>query len=161
MALTGARELGLVDEAEALVCLLFGSLTRCGGQIARDDITADNVLNYLLARRNGNFECVSDLIERPAETTAILIRAANLLGLSDIFDESLWELDGHAFTAYLPGTFAQFGDERMEGGVNLIWTVGHDVFRVADVVNGWPTAETQPENPIVAANAVSIVATLP
>ncbi|WP_165190398.1 caspase family protein [Caulobacter soli] len=154
VALTGARELGLVEEAEALAGLLFGSLTDCGGQIARDDIPADKVLNYLLARRTGAFDRAPDLVERPAETTAVLLRAASLLGLSDIFDESMWELDGHAFTAYLPGDFANFDEERMDGGTNLIWTVGHDVFRVADVVNGWPSSEVQPENPIVAANAI-------
>jgi len=154
IALSQALSLGLTEEAECLAGLLFSSLIDCKGQVACDDIAPEKVLNYLSARHGDDFSTAHNLVGRPSETTTVLFKVAGLLGLDEVFDPDLWELDGHAFTAYLPGDFAQFGANLIEGGTNLVWTVGHDVFRVGDVIATWPTSEVKPKSDVAAASAV-------
>jgi hypothetical protein len=112
------------------------------------------VLDYLVARQRGDFTSVLDLVERPDETTSVLLKAAASLDLAEVFDQALWELDGHVFLAYLNDDFAQFGAERMSGGENLVWTVGQNIFRVSDLVASWPTAAPKPGDRIAAAGVV-------
>ncbi len=153
IALWSATLLGLIVEAEQIVGLLYNSLIACKGEIARGDIPADRVLDYLIARQRKDFTPVVDLVERPDETTAVLLKAAALLDLDEVFDRDLWALDGHVFLAYLNGDFAQFGAETMSGGDNLVWTVGHDIFHVSDFVANWRAAP-RPGDHVTAAGAV-------
>jgi Caspase domain len=154
IALSRAILLSLTDEAEQLIGLLYNSLIACKGRIARGDIPAEKVLDYLLARQRGDFTPVFDLIERPDETTTVLLRAAALLDLDEVFDLALWELDGHVFLAYLNEDFAQFGVEIMNGGNNVVWTVGGNIFRVGDLVANWPATAARPGDDVTAAGAV-------
>jgi len=154
VALSRAATLGLTEEAEQLTGLLYNSLIACKGEVARADIPADKVLGYLIARHRGDFASVLDLVERPDETTAVLLKAAAWLDLAEVFDQALWELDGHVFLAYLNGDFAQFGAETMSGGENLVWTIGHNIFRVSDLVANWPPAAPTPGDNVTAAGAV-------
>jgi hypothetical protein len=154
VALSRAALLGLTEEAEQLAGLLYNSLIACKGEVARADIPADKVLDYLIARQRGDFASVFELVERPDETTAVLLKAAALFGLDEVFDLALWELDGHVFLAYLNGDFAQFGAETMSGGENLVWTIGHNIFRVSDLVANWPSAAPRPSDNVTAAGAV-------
>jgi hypothetical protein len=154
VALSTATLLGLTDEAEQLAGLLYNSLIGCKGKIARGDIPAHKVLDYLIARQRADFAPVLDLVERPDETTAVLLKAAPLLDLQEVFDRCLWELDGHAFSAYLNCDFTQFGAETMNGGENLVWTVGHNIFRVGDLVANWPATTPRPHDNVTFAGAV-------
>ena len=154
VALAMAIRLGFTDQAEQLLGLVYASLIDCKGEVAREDIPADKVLAYLLARQGRDFGSVLDLVARPEETMSVVLKAAHLLGLDDVIDADLWELDGHAFLAYLPHEFAQFGADTMRGGENLVWTVGHHIFRVSDVVASWPAKTPNPTNDLVAASAV-------
>lgn len=153
MAISRALVLGLTDAAEQLVGLLFNSLLGCKGNVARGDIPSDKVLDYLVARQRKDFSPVFDLLERPDETTAVLLKAASLLKLEDEFDSSLWEFDGHSFLTYLNEDFAQFGTERMGGGRNLEWTIGGGIFRVGDFAANWPTVP-RPRDHVTSAGAI-------
>ena len=63
--------------------------------------------------------------------------------IEDVFDYDLWRLDGVSFGAYFTDQLEQFADERMEGGENNIWEIGHDVFRVTDLEASWPRSAIQ------------------
>lgn len=151
ITLSRATELGLTEEAEELTGLLFHSFIACKGQLARYDIPPEKTLDYLLARRGSDFTKAADLIARPNETLTVLLMAASQLGIGDIFDESLWEIDGLGFSAYLNPDFSVYGEDMMKGGQNLCWTIGTDVFRVADMVRTWPDPSPIPNSRLEAA----------
>jgi hypothetical protein len=126
-----------------LAGLLYSSLTDCGGQTADGDISPDKVLNYLRMRHSGQFQAEPDLVARPSITTTVLLKAAELFGLEEVFDDDLWRLDWVTLGAYFTNDFEQFGDEHMQGGENNVWQIGHDVFRVKDLDATWPEPAPQ------------------
>ncbi|AWM59620.1 caspase family protein [Stutzerimonas stutzeri] len=154
LVIARAVNLGLMDEAELLVSLLFMSITDCAGKLCRCDLSADKVLNYLLFRNNPQQEGFDDLIERPIELLTVLLKAAPALNLKETFDESLWKLDGVSFLAYLPNDYKSFGDRVMHGGNNYVWAIGYDVFRVDDLECYWPSSAGTPQSLIDARLAI-------
>lgn len=154
ISLSRAAELGLTEEAEELAGLVFHSSVACGGKLARWDIPPEKTLDYLVARRANDFSQVDDLVEQPNESLTVLMKAAALLDLGKVFDESLWIVDDVSFAAYLNDDFSQYGADMMIGGQNLVWTIGRDIFRVADLVRTWPEPSPRPRSDLTAAVAV-------
>lgn len=150
IALSIATKLGLREEAEQLAGLVFCSLIACGGKLARWDMPPDRALDYLIARQSGDFSEYLELVEQPIETLTVMLKAATMLGLGDIFDESLWMLDGLPFAAYLPSDYLQFGSPMMQDGQSLFWSIGHDVFRTEDLKTSWPLSNPPPKNALAA-----------
>ena len=150
IALATCARLGLRDEGELLTGLLFNSLIQCEGNIARDDLPRDRALEYLLARRGNDFSQSVDLVARPIDLLTVLLKAAGLFGLEAIFDRSLWKIDGVAFSAFLPTSYMNYVASLMEGGENMVWTIGFDVFRTAEFGASWPAAKAAPQSPLVA-----------
>lgn len=161
ICLAQASELGLMDEGERLAGLLFYSLAVSGGRVARGDLSAEDALAYLLAKMSGDYSGIAELIERPMETVTVLLKAARLFDLEEIFDEALWRLDGVSFSAYMPANLALFNDEIMRGGENVVWTIGHDVFRTADFLATWPQMMPAPATAVTKALSVLAALTLP
>jgi hypothetical protein len=161
ICLAQASEVGLIDEGERLAGLLFHSLTTSGGRVARGDLPAEDALAYLLAKMAGDYSGVAELIARPTETITVVLRAARLFDLGDVFDEALWRLDGVSFSAYVPADLAHFNDEIMRGGENVVWAIGHDVFRTADFIATWPPTTPTPATAITKALSVLAALTLP
>lgn len=154
LALSQAVELGLTVEAEELAGLLFYSLVNCQGRLARWDISPDKTLDYLLSRDTGDFEQTAELVERPNETLTVLLKAAGLMDLGEVFDDSLWKVDYVSFAAYINQDFAQYSLEMMTGGQNMVWTVGRDVFRTDEFTQTWPNPSPHPESDTEAALVV-------
>lgn len=154
VTLARARKLGLLDDGEQLAGLIFRSLVECGGKLARCDLPPERALDYLLARHNDDYSDCPDLVERPVETLTVLLKAAALFGLEEIFDESLWKIDGIDFLAYMPDSYLHFCAPTMEGGQNLFWSIGHDVFRTSDFAATWPHSAPNPQSTLVATLAV-------
>ncbi|MEW6164473.1 MAG: hypothetical protein AB1642_05370 [Pseudomonadota bacterium] len=146
LALTNAIVLGLREEAEQLAGLLFYSLVSCRGQLACRNIPPEETLPYLIARQANNFDAIQDYVARPIETLAVMMRASVALDLAEIFDESLWKIDGLAFFAFLPSKYSKFGCDVIEDGQNLVWSIGQDVFRVSDFVRTWPDDSARPDS---------------
>jgi hypothetical protein len=155
VALSTCTKLGLRDEGEQLAGLLFNSLIQCEGKVARGDLPRDRALDYLVARRQNDYSDLMDLVARPVDLLTVLLKAAVHLDLEDVFDESLWKIDGLAFSAYMPSDYVKFGDRLMEGGENLVWLIGYDVFKTADFVASWPAPKTSPQTPLVASLAIA------
>ncbi len=155
IALSTCAKLGMRDEGELFAGLMFNSLIQCEGRIARDDVPRDRALEYLLARRGNDFSQSMDLVARPIDLLTVLLKAAPLFELEAIFDESLWKIDGVAFSAYQPTNYMNYGASLMEGGENLVWKIGFDVFRTAEFCASWPAAKTVPQGPLVASLALA------
>lgn len=161
ICLAQSSEVGLLDEGERLAGLLFYSLTTSGGRVARGDLSAEDALAYLLAKMVGDYSGAAELIERPMETITVLLKAARLFDLCEVFDEALWRLDGVSFSAYMPADLAHFNDEIMRGGENFVWAIGHDVFRTTDFLATWPSMMSEPATSVSKALSVLAALTLP
>jgi len=149
VALSTAVSIGLEEEAELLASHIFHSLIVCNGQVSHWDIAPDQVLRYLLARSKNDFSKCADLVERPIETLTVILKAGNLLNLNEIFDESLWKIDGLGLSAYFPVNYLEFGAPTMESGNYCFWEIGHDIFRILDLQENWPSAESKPQNLLI------------
>lgn len=161
ICLAQAFELGLMDEGERLAGLLFHSLTASGGRVARGDLPAEDALRYLLAKTSGNYSEAADLVERPLETMTVLLKAAGLFDLDEVFDDALWRLDGVSFSAFMPANLMQFNDATIRDGENVVWTIGHDVFRIKDFLTTWPPTMPTPSTAVTKALSVISSLTLP
>lgn len=155
VALSTCARLGLSDEGEQLAGLMFYSLVQCKGRLARGDLSRESALEYLLARRENDFSNRLDLVARPIELLTVLLKVGGLFGLEAVFDESLWKLDGVAFSAYRPTSYMNYGAPLMEGGENLVWKIGFDVFRTAEFGASWPVVKAAPETSLLATLAVA------
>jgi hypothetical protein len=145
---------GKVEAAEEVSARMFCSLVEHKGRIARSDLAYERELPYLLARQAGELENVADLVERPVETLTVLLLAAGRLKLNDVWDPSLWKLDGLPFSAFISDDYREFAKAVMCNGRNHMWTIGFDVFTVDDFVKGWPGADPSPNSPTEAGIAV-------
>lgn len=137
-AITACSRVGLIDEAERLLGHYFASVVSCGGKIARTDLDPSRVLSYLVARSSPPIGLGLDVIAQPTELVLALLRLSRLADLTDEFDLALSELDHLALNAYLPDDYRQFGDEHIANGVNAVFHIGHDFWRVADLESAWP-----------------------
>lgn len=136
------------ETAERLAGRVFHSIVQYGGKLARFDISSEKVLTFLLAREQKSYEKIVDLIERPIETLTVLLLLADRLNLKDVWDPSLWRLDGLALSAFLPKSYKEYSQSRIDDGRNLVWTVGFDVFTAQDFLKAWPNDSPVPENEI-------------
>lgn len=137
-AVVAAFDSGLEDEAERLLSQLFLSVLDCKAQLSRGDLGADEVLDYLRARADVGGAVPAEMIARPTELVLALMRLARLSGLDEEFDLALCDLDHLDVFGYLPRGFQEFGEEHMDGGLNLVYKIGHDVWSVSDVEKAWP-----------------------
>jgi hypothetical protein len=155
VALSACARMGLREEGEQFSGMLFNSLVHCGGRLAASSVPRNRALEYLLARRGGDYSHCQELVARPIELLTSLFKAAELFGLESIFDESLWKIDGLAFSAYLPANYVNYGDSLMKGGRNLVWTIGHDIFKTKDFTASWPTNVSAPQSRLIASLALA------
>jgi Caspase domain len=161
LALAQAVAMGLNEEGEQLAGLVFHSLVSCSGRLARWDLAPENAFEYLLARSKNDYSECHRLVERPIETLTVLFRAARLFQLEPVFNEALWRLDGTSFSAYIPSGLLQFSSDTMQGGQNLVWSIGQDVFRVEEFTATWPSNIPGPPTPLVKALAAISALLLP
>lgn len=158
VALAQAAAVGLNEEGERLAGHVFHSLASCSGRLARGDLAPESALEYLLARSRNDYSECTGLIERPIETLTVVLRAARLFRLEEVFDEALWRLDGVGFSAYIPTCLLQFNSDTMHGGQNLVWSIGHDVCRVEEFAATWPSQIPLPTTPVI--NALAVISAL-
>lgn len=117
---------------------MFSSAVQCGGRVARADLDPDKMLAYLVAKADQSGEPELELVAQPTELVVALLRASRLFDLTDEFDFSLEALDHLQLNAYLPEGYLAFGDNQIAGGVNAVFQIGHDVWRVAELEAAWP-----------------------
>lgn len=146
-AAVAAAKLGLVEEGADFLGHLFTSAVRCGGQIARDDLDAANILSYLVKRNLGTKQSSKHLAQ-PTELVSVLLRASHLFDLSDQFNPWLSSLDHLQINAFLPADYRSFGDQQITSGKNAMFQIGQDIWSVADLERAWPPFD-RPLDPAV------------
>lgn len=138
VGLLAAHEIESTDKAEQLFGHYFSSFLACSGHLAYIDQEPEKVVEYLLFRDRGALASRPDLCAQPTEVGAVLLRTADALGLCDVVDPHLAELDYVSINAFLPDRFDRFADERIEGGVNATFMIGRDIWTVGDLMKDWP-----------------------
>ena len=161
IALAKAANLGMKEEGEQLLGLIFHSLVNCSGHLARWDLSSSKALEYLIARSKNDFSGCAGSIERPIETLTVLLKAAGLFDLEQTLDEALWRIDGTSFSAYVPSDLCQFNAETMSGGHNFVWSIGHDVCRISEFIATWPSSIASPASDAAQALVLISALTLP
>lgn len=67
-----------------------------------------------------------------------LLMLSDSFGLSDTFDVAMENLDHLELNAYIADDYYSFGRRYISGGNNASFTVGHDIWTVADLITNWP-----------------------
>lgn len=137
-ALTATAHAGLRESGERLLGHMFSSAVQCGGRVARADLDPEKMLAYLVARADPSSAPELELVAQPTELVISLLRASRLFDLADELDFSLEALDHLQLNAYLPDGYLAFGEDQIEGGMNAVFQVGHDIWRVAELEAAWP-----------------------
>jgi len=154
-ALTAAYDLKLLDQGETIASLLFNSACECQGHIAGNHIGLDKTLAYLLLRADRNLPSAPNLLARPSELMTVLLKAARLFALEDVFDEAMYEFDHLTLNAYVPDDYSQYGRKSITGGENFTFSVGHEIWTIEDLGSAWPQhARAAPRSPAIAAGAI-------
>jgi hypothetical protein len=143
LALSAAHELGLQSQAEDILSLLFRSVLRTKGVIADSHIEPKLLLNYLICRSLEDFSNDLSLVARPSETITVLLRCASVLGMNDVFDDALQDLDHIALNAYITDDYGGYSKRYVEGGENASFVIGHGIWRVSDLDAAWPEEAAQ------------------
>lgn len=137
-ALTASTRVGLHEQGERLLGHLFASAVNCAGRVARSDLDPERVLGYLVSRDSHPKQPNIELVAQPTELVMVLLRSSSLFDLTHEIDVSLPMLDHLALNAYLPSDYSDFGAEHIAGGVNALFQVGHDFWRVSELEAAWP-----------------------
>ena len=144
-AFGGMLSSGLTAQCRHFIEALMRSVIEVRGALARWDLDGDQAFEYVVARASGQLERVPQFVEFPSETLTVLLKASEVMRLSETLDPKLWRLDGVSCCAYLTDDFRQFGRSTMLGGSNLVWTVGDEVCRLEEFTKTWPShAEVKP-----------------
>ena len=155
LALSAAHELGLQSQAETILSLLFSSVLRAKGMIADAHIEPKKLLTYLVCRLLGDFSNNLSLVARPSETITVLLRCASMLGMNDVFDDALQDLDHINLNAYITDDYGGYSKRYVEGGENASFVIGHGIWRVSDLDRAWPEeAGQRPANLSIQGGAV-------
>ncbi|MDO8837910.1 MAG: caspase family protein [Parvibaculum sp.] len=155
LGLSAASRLGLRSEGETILSLLFNSALDAKGLIANAHLKPNQILKYLTARQTADYSDAADILARPTEAIAVLLRCAKPFDLVDVFDESLEDLDHLSISAYVAEDYTKFALQHIEGGENATFTIGHGIWSIADLDSAWPdSANVRPMNSAVAAGAI-------
>lgn len=129
------------QRAEELLGYLFLSVTACQGRVARHDLDPSRVVEYLICRSSEPREIDLELVAQPSELICAILRCANMFDMGEVFDLHMETLDHVNLIAYVPNSYAQFGAERIMGGTNFAFNIGHDIWSVDDLQCAWPDVE--------------------
>ena len=66
-----------------------------------------------------------------------LLLGYDLLGIASVADACMRRLDHLNINIYVPSTHSNYAESSMEGGQNYSYQIGHNIFRVADMVTEW------------------------
>jgi hypothetical protein len=155
IGLACAAELGLQEQGEVLLGVLFNSVVETGGHVARGSIKNEQLFTYMLGRHTQRFEDVSEHVANPSEAIAVILRLAPLFGLADVFDDAMAELDHVNINAFVASDYAQFADDTIVDGDNHTFTIGHGIWTIDDLISRWPEAAAEaPESLAMRAGAM-------
>jgi hypothetical protein len=143
IGLSCAAELGLHEQGEILLSVLFNSVIETDGNVASVALKNEQVFEYMLGRHNRLFKDMIEYVANPSETIAVILRLSSLFNLSEVFDEAMIELDHLNINAFVASDYSQFADIMIVDGDNHTFTIGHGVWTIEDLMASWPEAAAE------------------
>lgn len=126
---------GWDDLASAVLGPMFESFISVKGAVARVDLEPSKAYDYTVARAYGEPGHDLSSVAQPSQLLAALMLGGSLLSTSDDWDKRLILLDHKSTNIFLPDNYLDFGAEVIYQGVNYTFTIGHDVWTLADLSN--------------------------
>lgn len=127
---------GARDECEEMLGFLLGSSVDCGAMFCELGASGKEAFEYLHARAKGELDA-SNVVARPSELLTVILRLGQLFDLDEVFNAELWRFDREPCLAFFPESAKDFAAAKVSSGENRIWTVGRDVFTLADFGESW------------------------
>lgn len=124
------------DELEEILGLYFFDLCESRGVIARDNLEAAHIVDFLLAKHRKDFSA-RELVANPSTLLFALLLLASDLELDEAFDPGMIDLDYQNANAFMPSSYADFSRDRIERGYNATFQIGQGVWRVQDIKDKW------------------------
>lgn len=124
---------GLVEEAESLASLMFCSLCDQKGSVASYFARASEILPYLLMRASGDYQDSDGIVARPSELAMASLLSSGIVGLGDVFDSSMIDLDRISINAFLPDRYTDFYEPIISEGENYTFRVGFDFWTTSEL----------------------------
>lgn len=135
-----AVEHGNTEICEQITSSFYNALIENDGALARADLPASDVFNYLRARENVNLESQRKFCSHPSEALAFVLLMGEVLSLRDLIDLNLECLDHSHLNIFIPNSHSQFSLRCIENGLNHVFQIGHGVWGVSDLVSRWRTS---------------------
>lgn len=146
LAFTALARSASRERGEQLYGYMLQSAFSVGGLVARANLSPERVLDYLLRRHRQTLAEDRPLIAQPSELMMVLLRCARLFELVDEVDVHLSQIDHLTVSAFLPDGYRAFAADDVPNGVNAVFAIGHEIFRVGDLDTRWPAC-ARPDGP--------------
>ena len=124
----GWKNFGNLQEIEKVFGLYISDHWSTGGFILNDKCNEEQILEHLKARAEQRSQKVDDGIARPNTTLPILMLSASALGLEDLIEPYLSELNGLYISIFIPSNGNDFGAKTIRTGCNLTKKVGTNLY---------------------------------
>lgn len=134
---------GLMEEAQEVIGRLYLDFNENFGRVLVNEPTATEIIDCLLSRDDKPWELDASFIQNPCELFSVIMLGAALFELDDVIDDSLIQLDRTHFAFYVPQSFGEFWQKRMETGRTVVFQLGHGlqpgngIWTVNDMRRAW------------------------
>lgn len=129
--------LELNEELELALGLLYQSYHRFGCEVARPNLSGAQALQFLMGRARLDYRSSEGLLARPCEILPALFTGFRRLGIPEVIDESIEELDFTSINMFVPQTYRDYAQVSIEDGVNHSLHIGHNIWSMDDFDKVW------------------------
>lgn len=120
------------------------SLALVKGLVADTVLAPDRIFDYLAARFAGTLSQDSEIIAQPSELVAVCLLLGANVGLGDVVDAIMIDLDHVWLNAFFPDSYRGIGDDILNEGRNITMRIGHEIWNVKDFEKAWSTIDWVP-----------------
>ncbi len=132
-----STRLDIDEELEVILGLLFESFHRYGGEVARPNLSGYEALRFTRARERLSYGDSEETVSRPCELLPCIFAGYRQLGIAEVLDESLIDLDHTACNIFIPDDYSDFAERRVMDGLNRSFRIGHDMWTMSDFSEIW------------------------
>jgi len=156
-SMAGSMELS--DEAEIIFGSFFNTFHHFNGKISSANISGSDAYKFIKARAGGGEEIPEGLISNPTEFLSALLLASEKLGITDVVDNFIERFDHASANLFVPDTYTDFADDKIENGLNFTYRIGDGVWCVNDFLDTWRASRSKIEgDPSIEVSAIQIAA---
>lgn len=135
--LSVSKEMGIRDECELILGLMFNSYLTSGGKVAHTSIRAEDVLNFLTKRSDGDISDYDHLLAQPSDLLSVFMVCYPLLNMKEEIDDCMLQMDHFYFNIFCPASHLEFSKPVISLGKNYSYLIGDSIWRIDDFLQQW------------------------